>query len=162
MFPLTLTINTAAELNAVMAALGVKPSAQAELPLTGVAAQHAAVDETAGIVEQPAKKPAGAKRATDPAPGPTTAEAAGAAAPEKTVAESAPAAASAASDAPASTAATDVDYPTLQKAVFALAGKSRTAAAEVVASFNVKTFKDLEPAQWGKALAAVNAKLAEV
>jgi hypothetical protein len=53
-----------------------------------------------------------------------------------------------------------VDYPTLQKAVFALAGKSRDAAAAVAASFSVKTFKELPEAKWADALAAVNVALA--
>jgi hypothetical protein len=52
-----------------------------------------------------------------------------------------------------------VDYPTLQKAVFALAGKSRDAAAAVAASFSVKTFKELPEAKWADALAAVNVAL---
>jgi hypothetical protein len=55
-----------------------------------------------------------------------------------------------------------VDYPTLQKAVFALAGKSREAAGTVAASLGVKTFKELAEDKWGEALAAVNAKLAEL
>lgn len=54
-----------------------------------------------------------------------------------------------------------VDYPTLQKAVFALAGKSREAAGAVAASFGVKTFKELPEDKWGAALVAVNAALAE-
>jgi hypothetical protein len=54
-----------------------------------------------------------------------------------------------------------VDYPTLQKAVFALAGKSREAAGAVAASFSVKTFKELPEAKWADALVAVNAALAE-
>lgn len=54
-----------------------------------------------------------------------------------------------------------VDYPTLQKAVFALAGKSRDAAAAVAKDFGVKTFKELPEAKWGDALVAVNAALAE-
>ena len=53
-----------------------------------------------------------------------------------------------------------VDYPTLQKAVFALAGKSRESAAAVAASMGVKTFKELPEARWAEALAAVNAALA--
>lgn len=52
-----------------------------------------------------------------------------------------------------------VDYPTLQKAVFALAGKSRESAAAVAASMGVKTFKELPEARWAEALAAVNAAL---
>lgn len=64
---------------------------------------------------------------------------------------------------PAATAsAPAVEYPVLQKAVFALAGKSRDAAAAVAASFGVKTFKELDASKWADALAAVNAKLAEV
>jgi hypothetical protein len=55
-----------------------------------------------------------------------------------------------------------VDYPVLQKAVFALAGKSREAAAAVAASMGVKTFKELPADKWGEALAAVNDKLAEL
>lgn len=58
--------------------------------------------------------------------------------------------------------APSVDYPTLQKAVFALAGKSRDAAAAVAASFGVKNFKELDPAKWAEALAAVQAKTAEL
>ena len=54
-----------------------------------------------------------------------------------------------------------VDYPTLQKAVFALAGKSRDAVVAIAASFGVKTFKELPEAKWGDALAAVNNQLAE-
>lgn len=55
-----------------------------------------------------------------------------------------------------------VDYPTLQKAVFALAGKSREAAAAVAASLGVKTFKELDQDAWGNALGAVTMKLAEL
>ena len=53
-----------------------------------------------------------------------------------------------------------VDYPTLQKAVFALAGKSRESAAAVAASMGVKTFKELPESKWAEALAAVNNALA--
>ncbi len=55
-----------------------------------------------------------------------------------------------------------VDYPTLQKAVFALAGKSREAAGAVAASLGVKTFKELPEAKWTEALDVVKAKLAEL
>jgi hypothetical protein len=140
---------------------------------------------TSGQVAAP--KPA---QAPAPAAGPATAKES--AAPKKTAADKAPAAASAASAAPASTAATapqetasegkpaaaasapaapaaspasssaPVDYPTLQKAVFALAGKSREAAAAVASSFGVKTFKELGQDQWGAALGAVQEKLAEL
>lgn len=112
--------------------------------------------------EPEAKKPAAAQKAASTQ---TTAKAD--AAPTKTAEEKNPPAASAKGDAQASTAATTedkpkVDYPTLQKAVFALAGKSREAAAAVAASFEVKTFKELKEEQWGDALDAVNAKIAEL
>ncbi len=58
--------------------------------------------------------------------------------------------------------ASSIDYATLQKAVFALAGKSREAAAAVAASMGVKTFKELPADKWAEALAAVNDKLAEL
>lgn len=85
-------------------------------------------------------------------------------APTKMAEEKTQPAASAQEDAPASTAATveKIEYPVLQKAVFALAGKSRDAAVAVSASFGVKTFKDLPEEKWADALAAVNAKLAEL
>lgn len=115
--------------------------------------------------------------AEDPKPAPAPAAASGkatakgGAAPGKTAAEKAPAAESVAAEPPASTAAAAspapapapaVEYTVLQKAVFTLAGKSREAAAAVAASFGVKTFKDLPSDKWADALAAVNAKLAEL
>lgn len=81
-------------------------------------------------------------------------------APEPVVAQ--PQATAAPVEAPAPAAAPAVEYPVLQKAVFALAGKNREAAAAVVAGFGVKTFKELPQDKWAEALAAVNAKLAEV
>ena len=53
-----------------------------------------------------------------------------------------------------------IEYPTLQKAVFALAAKSREAAAAVAAHFGVKTFKELPAEQWASALEAVQERLA--
>lgn len=113
--------------------------------------------------------------APKPAPAPAAvsgkATAKAGAAPGKTAAEKAPAAESAEAASPASTAAAAspapapvpaVEYTVLQKAVFTLAGKSREAAAAVAASFGVKTFKDLPADKWADALAAVNAKLAEL
>lgn len=113
--------------------------------------------------------------APKPAPAPAAASgkatAKGGAAPGKTAAEKAPAAESVAAEPPASTAAASspapaqaptIEYTVLQKAVFTLAGKSREAAAAVAASFGVKTFKDLPSDKWADALAAVNAKLAEL
>ena len=132
-------------------------------------------------------EPRPGKSAQAPAPAAGQATAKADAAPKKTAAASSPAAASAETAPQASTAATEgnaaaggstpeapaaspasssapaaVDYPTLQKAVFALAGKSREAAAAVAASFGVKTFKELPEAKWADALAAVQAKTAEL
>lgn len=107
-------------------------------------AKAAAPKKTAG--ESPLAVPAAAV----PAPASTA------------VAEGNVAAAPSAPEAPAAQPASSVEYPVLQKAVFALAGKSREAAAAVASSFGVKTFKELDAGQWGKALAAVNDKLAEL
>lgn len=86
------------------------------------------------------------------------------ASPPAAVASSQPetAAASPASSPEASPSPAAVEYSVLQKAVFTLAGKSREAAAAVAASFGVKTFKELDATRWAEALAAVNAKIAEV
>lgn len=64
--------------------------------------------------------------------------------------------------APSPAAGATLDYPTLQKAVFALAGKSREAATQVFAALGVKNAKELPETRWPEALAAVNAKLAEL
>lgn len=83
----------------------------------------------------------------------------------KTPAAAPVAEASAASTAPQSdtpSTAAVVDYAVLQKAVFTLAGKNKPAALELAAGFGVKTFKDLPADLWAEALAAVNAKIAEL
>lgn len=64
-----------------------------------------------------------------------------------------------ASESPAKDA---LDYPTLQKAMFALAGKSREAAGAVVATLGVASLKVLDQSRWPEALAAINAKMAEL
>ena len=94
-------------------------------------------------------KPAKKQEVVKPEPASTTTTAEPAAAPEPKGENSVPQPAS-------------VEYPVLQKAVFALAAKSREEATKLVATFNVKTFKDLDPSRWAEALAAVNAKLAEL
>lgn len=129
--------------------------------------------------EAPAPKPVAARKAAQAAISPATATKS-AASEEKTPASdtsatTSSAAASGASEgngaaastpAPAAETSTSpassVDYPTLQKAVFALAGKSRESAAAVAASFGVKTFKELPQDKWGEALGAVQEKLAEL
>lgn len=62
----------------------------------------------------------------------------------------------------AAEAPTDVDYPTLQKAVFALAALNREAVIATAGSFGVKTFKELDQSKWAAALEAVQAKVAEL
>lgn len=59
-------------------------------------------------------------------------------------------------------APTAVDYPTLQKAVFALAAINREAVIATASSFGVKTFKELDQGKWAAALEAVQAKVAEL
>lgn len=59
-------------------------------------------------------------------------------------------------------APTAVDYPTLQKAVFALAALNREAVIATAGSFGVKTFKELDQSKWASALEAVQAKVAEL
>lgn len=59
-------------------------------------------------------------------------------------------------------APTAVDYPTLQKAVFALAAINREAVIATAGSFGVKTFKELDQSKWAAALDAVQAKVAEL
>lgn len=158
---------------------------QITLNFTSIEAARAALLEIPSSVLVGAAAPK-AVQAQEPAPGQATAKAD--AAPKKTAAAKAPAAQSAEAPAPASTAATSegndagtqaaasttastasssvpessVDYPTLQKAVFALAGKSREAAAAVAASLGVKTFKELPEDKWAEALGAVTEKLAEL
>jgi outer membrane biosynthesis protein TonB len=133
MFPVTITLNNPTELSKVLAALGVAGQQQTEMPLTLIEPKAEAKKPKATPAPQPVEVPAPTPAAVEtPAVVPETAV-----------------------ESPSS-----VDYPTLQKAVFALAGKSRAAASEVVASFGVKTFKDLDQSKWGDALAAVNEKLA--
>jgi hypothetical protein len=105
-------------------------------------------------------KPAPATQAK-PAAGKTTAKAADA--PASTASAPAPVAAQSAETAqPASTAAEapPIDYALLKAAVFELSGKNQPKVAEIAAAFGVKTFKDLAPAKWADALAAVKAALA--
>lgn len=107
--------------------------------------------------EAPAPKAPKAAKAAKPAPEQEVAP------PQATApAEEAPAPAAAPAEPEPAPVASSVDYPTLQKAVFALAGKSREAAAAVVQSFGVKTFKELPQDKWAEALGAVTEKLAEL
>ena len=123
------------------------------------------IDEAVrALREIPESALAGAPVATKdevPAPKPSKTAAEPAVAQPQPTAKHEEAPAQAAADVPAETAPS-VDYPTLQKAVFALAAKSRDAAAAVAKSFGVRTFKELPADKWADALAAVSAKLAEL
>ena len=55
-----------------------------------------------------------------------------------------------------------VDYKTLQAAVFKLAGKSKPAVMAFLASYGVKTAKDIPEAKWAAALASADAALGEL
>lgn len=125
----------------------------------------------AAEVNKAAKVAAPKPAATPAAPAPAPKEAAAPAPAAESPSDPKPSAAAPAAEAQPSAASTaapadsqtgTVDYPTLQKAVFTLAGKSREAAAAVAASFGVKTFKELDASKWGDALAAVNTKIAEL
>jgi hypothetical protein len=119
-------------------------------------AQAVHIDSTAGDDITAAGKPVAAKPKADKPKAEPKAEVA---------ADPKPAAEPSTPEAPAAQIASSsepIEYPVLQKAVFALAGKSRDAAAAVAAGFGVKTFKELPAEQWADALAAVNAKLAEI
>lgn len=113
-----------------------------EIPLSALAGGE---DSKQAAEVKPAKtaKPAKQEPAQEAAPAPeVTAE---------------PQAAEAPTEAP-----TAVDYPTLQKAVFALAALNREAVIATAGSFGVKTFKELDQSKWAAALEAVQAKVAEL
>lgn len=134
MIQVTLTFTSIA---AAIAALGALP---------GVDAALATVKDTP---KPTVEKPKAEKTAASPAATPAV--------------DSAPAKpkADAASQEPAADEGV-LDYAVLQKAVFALAGKSRDAALEVNQQFGVKTMKELPEGKRREALAAVNAKLASL
>lgn len=143
----------------VEAADSPKP-AQAPAPAASTTAKAGAASKktaaepapTAASAEAAPQAPTAATASPATASQPDPKPAAGASAPAT------PAASTVSSPAPTSS----VDYPTLQKAVFALAGKSRDAAAAVAASMGVKTFKELSQDKWAEALGAVQEKLAEL
>ena len=156
MFPITIsvTINSATELVKLQAltALAVDTNS-VPMTATEVNARNAVTalavglgaDTPVKVEDKPAKKPAKTEAPAQAVGTQPTATGEAVAAPESQA------------EAPAA-----IDYPTLQKAVFALAGKSRDAASAVAASFGVKTFKELPADKWADALAAVNAKIAEL
>lgn len=139
---------------------GPAPEAEVVSPKATAASKAAQAATSPATATKPAasekKTPASGTSAT------TSSAAASGASEGNAAAGSSTQEAPAASTASSSEASPSVEYPVLQKAVFALAGKNREAAASVAASFGVKTFKELEAAKWADALVAVNAKLAEL
>lgn len=159
MFPMTITLSNAAQLNAVLAALNLAgPAAPAEIP------QPTAQVQTAAAVKEavaPAGKPTPAK--TDaPAPTSPTAEVAADAAPGKTESASAQPAASAADAAQASTAATEpVAYADVKPLILKInTAKGREAATAALAKFGVTKGPDLKPEQYADFVAYANEVLA--
>lgn len=120
--------------------IGALPTPKTETVKSTVeVAKERAPKPTEAVKEAPVPAPAPAVAA--PAPTAPTAEAV-----EEVKADAAP----------------EIDYPTLQKAVFTLAGKSREAAKAVAEQFGVENFKSMPKEMWADAYAAVNAKIAEL
>jgi hypothetical protein len=103
-------------------------------------------------------KPAPTPAANVAAPAAKTETAAESPSEGKPVAAETPAAETASSAKPDASA--PVEYETLRSAVMTLAGKNKPRALEIIASFGVKTMKELDAARWGEALGVVNEALA--
>ncbi len=146
MFPVTITLQTAAQLNAVMAALSLAPTG-AEL----TTAQLVEMAEKRAETVKTAKELSAGKSAKDvAAPGQTTAKVD--AAPEKTADASAQSAGNAAAESQASTAVT---YELVGKAI---TEKAKTDRAHVIAtldSFGAKKGTELKPEQYADFLKAL-------
>lgn len=154
MFPMTITVHTAVQLNAVLAAM--RPDLDAKDP---VAYAHPAPQEAAAA-------PAGKSAATTDAPAPSsrTAKAAAApAAPAKTAAAPAPTAASAATDAQPSTAAAEaVSYDQVAKAITEGAKTNRAHVLATLERFGASKGPQLKPEQYADFLATLAENPAEV
>lgn len=145
----TLTFANESELLAYFAGRGAQPEPAPER-----------AQPKAEAAPAPKAKPASASTKSSPASATTQP----AAAPAAEATEGNAAAASSAPEAPAASTASSsaaVDYPTLQKAVFALANsKGRDSVIGLMKdTFGVGSAKELKPEQWADALAAVNAAL---
>ena len=141
MFPMTVTITTPAQLNAVMAALGVP-----EAPPAPVAAEA---------------KPAKAKK--EPAQA-TVAPNGASSTPDKASPPPADAAAQepAAENAPTPSAAASVSYEDVKKAIIKLSqAKGRDAVVATLAQFDAATGPALKPEQYAGFVAAADAAIAE-
>lgn len=157
MITVTLNFNT---ISAAVAALR-------DIPEAAIVGQPR-LDVTAPPLEAAApQSPAAAAQASSPAPSPRTAKGATAtAAPAQSTAKPsalqstpAPAAPAAATSAPADA---PLDYAVLKAAVLRLVAISTDAAVKVNAGLGVSSMRELDQARWPEALAAVNAKIAEL
>ena len=125
-----------------------------EIPLTALVGSEDSKQD-ADVKPTKTAKPAKQEPAQDAAPAPGVKA-------EPQAAKAEPQAAEAPAEAPAEEQPTAVDYPTLQKAVFALAAINREAVIATAGAFGVKTFKELDQSKWAAALEAVQAKVAEL
>jgi hypothetical protein len=161
MIEVKLSFASQAELLAFFA--GTKPLVSAD-EKAAVASITAPVKEATTKPGKPQPAPTPAATGADLAALATTAAGSPSEPPKSAAAQPAAAQQSAASTAAssASTSGDAIDYSVLQKAVFALAGKSRETMVEMCAARGVKTFKELPADQWADALAEVNAALAKL
>lgn len=148
MFPMTITLQNTAQLNAVLAALSLGTAAAAE-PTT---AQLTEMAQARGQATKEATT-AGKSAKAGTAPGPTTATKD--AAPEKTAGASDPAAGSAAAEPQGSTAATEVTYDVVAKAITERAKSDRGAVIATLETFGAKKGTELKPAQYADFLKAL-------
>lgn len=147
MFPVTITLTSAAQLNAVMAALALAPAAGAE-PTT---AQLVQIAQDRAETVQKAKDTTAGKSAKDAAaPGKTTAKVD--AAPEKMADASAQPAANAGAESQASTAVT---YDVVGKAITEKAKTDRAHVIATLAAFGVGKGPELKPEQYADFLKAL-------
>ena len=171
MFPITITLHDAQQLNAVMQALGATAAApapkaakteaaktetaktKAEPPVL-TAEQQAAVDDTAGLEEVNKGNASGATTARSQ---PTAGAAVGGAQGKST--DKPEPQSSTATNAGASSA---VDYATLQTAVLALHKLDATAAKPIAEAMGFPNFKAMPAERWAEALEKVKAKTEEV
>ena len=147
MFPMMITVHTAAQLNAVLAAM--RPDLDAKDPFVYA---HPAPQEAAAA-------PAGKSAATTGAPAPssrTATAAAATAAPAKTAAAPTPTAASAAAAASVSTAAAEaISYDQVAKAITERAKTDRAHVIATLESFGVKKGTELQADQYADFMKAL-------
>jgi len=156
MFPVTITLQNTAQLNAVLAALALAPAAAAE-PTTAQLVEIAqARAETIKATKEVAASTAGKSVKADPVRTQPTATEAAAGAPEKTADASAQSAGNAEAERQVSTAATDpIAYDTVGKAITEKAKTDRAHVIATLEAFGVKKGPELKPAQYADFLKAL-------